>query len=80
MTQEVLEKVLSVVKGQFKRPKVEITENTNLITDLGGDSLDAMEIVMLLEDEFKIIIPEEKLEGIKNVGGLAKIVVEVLAK
>jgi acyl carrier protein len=53
---------------------------THIIDDLGGDSLDAMEIVMLIEDEFKILIPEDRLDGVRTLGGLAEAVSELIKK
>jgi acyl carrier protein len=75
---EILEKVLKVIKNHFKKLKIDVGIDTHLVDDIGADSLDAMEIVMLLEDEFEIIIPETKLEGVKIVGRLYDIVIETL--
>jgi acyl carrier protein len=46
----------------------EITASTSFINDLGADSLDAAELVMELEEEFDIVIPDEDAEKIKTVG------------
>ena len=54
--------------------------STHIIDDLGGDSLDAMEMVMLIEDEFKILIPEDRLDGVRTLGGLAEAVAELIKK
>jgi acyl carrier protein len=78
MNDEILEKVIKVAKQHFKKYKEEFTSDTHIIEHLGGDSLDAMEIVMLIEDEFHIILPEEKLEGVRTMGGLAKLVSEIV--
>ncbi len=48
----------------------EITETTSLMDDLEADSLDAVEIVMSIEDEFGIEIPDEDAESFKNVGDI----------
>lgn len=79
MDNEVLEKVINVAKKQFKKYDKPMTGDTHIITDLEGDSLDAMEIIMLIEDEFQILIPEERLEGIRTLGGIA-IVVDYIIK
>ncbi len=51
-----------------------ITATTSLMGDLEADSLDAVEIIMAIEDEFGIEIPDEDAEGFKNIGDIAKYV------
>ncbi len=46
----------------------EITENTTFVDDLGADSLDIFQIIMLVEQKMDIEIPEERLEGIVTIG------------
>lgn len=53
---------------------IKIIETTSLMGDLEADSLDAVEIVMALEDEFEIEIPDEDAEKFKNIGDIAKYV------
>jgi acyl carrier protein len=53
---------------------VEIKETSSLMEDLEADSLDAVEIIMALEDEFDIEIPDEEAEKFKNIGDIAKFV------
>ncbi len=53
---------------------VVITATTSLMADLEADSLDAVEIVMALEDEFDIEIPDEDAEKFANIGDIAKYV------
>jgi len=50
----------------------EITETTSLMGDLEADSLDAVEIIMALEDEFDMEIPDEAAEEFKNIGDIVK--------
>jgi acyl carrier protein len=81
MNSEILNKVITIAKTHFKKKTdVVYSETTHVIDDLGGDSLDAMEIVMLIEDEFSVIIPEEKLVDVKTLGLLAAVVEEQLTK
>ncbi|MGM0379984.1 MAG: acyl carrier protein [Bacillota bacterium] len=54
----------------------EITESTSLMNDLEADSLDAVEIIMALEDEFEIEIPDEDAENFDNIGDIVKYVEE----
>ena len=49
----------------------EVNENTDIVNDLGADSLDVVDLVMTLEDEFDIEIPDEDIEKIHTVGELA---------
>jgi acyl carrier protein len=51
---------------------VEITEKTSLMGDFEADSLDAVEIIMALEDEFDMEIPDEAAEDFKNIGDIVK--------
>ncbi|BEP29408.1 acyl carrier protein [Helicovermis profundi] len=53
---------------------VEIIETTSLMGDLEADSLDAVEIIMALEDEFDIEIPDEDAEKFKNIGDISSYV------
>lgn len=51
---------------------IEITEKTSLMDDLEADSLDAVEIIMALEDEFDLEIPDEAAEDFNNIGDIVK--------
>lgn len=57
---------------------VEIVETTSLMEDLEADSLDAVEVIMALEDEFDIEIPDEDAEKFKNIGDIATYVEQKL--
>jgi acyl carrier protein len=52
----------------------EILPTTSLVTDLEADSLDAVEIIMAIEDEFDVEIPDEKAEAFKNIGDICTFV------
>jgi len=51
-----------------------ITATTSLMNDLEADSLDAVEIIMAIEDEFGLEVPDEEAEGFKNIGDIVKYV------
>ena len=53
---------------------VVITAATSLMDDLEADSLDAVEIIMAIEDEFGIEVPDEDAENFKNIGDIVKYV------
>lgn len=69
------EKVKGIIVEQLGlEESQEITKETSLINDLEADSLDAVEIVMAIEDEFGIEIPDEDAEGFKNIGDIVDFV------
>ncbi len=66
----VLEKVKSILADQFDVEEDTINEDTSLQDDLGADSLDVVDLLMSIEDEFEIEVPDEDVENIKTVGAL----------
>ncbi|MBQ2266620.1 MAG: acyl carrier protein [Clostridia bacterium] len=50
----------------------ELSADTNIATDLGADSLDVVEILMSIEDEFEIEIPDSEIENIRTIGELVE--------
>ncbi|MCH5207045.1 MAG: acyl carrier protein [Oscillospiraceae bacterium] len=70
---EIFEKVKSLIAEQLDVSDVNsITENSSITDDLGADSLDVVDLVMALEDEFSVDIPEDQVENIKTVGDIVK--------
>ena len=65
---KIEERVVDIVSEQLDADKENITRDTYFIKDLGADSLDTVELVMELEEEFGITIPEESAEKIETVG------------
>lgn len=69
----LFDKIKEVVAEQLEVEDVEgITRETSLMEDLEADSLDAVEIMMALEDEFEIEIPDEDAEAFKSVGDIVE--------
>jgi acyl carrier protein len=68
----VLEKVKAILSEQFDVEEDTITPETNIADDLGADSLDVVDLLMSIEDEFEIEVPDEEVENIKTVGELVK--------
>ncbi len=64
----VEKRVIDIVAEHFAYDKEKITRTTTFIEDIGADSLDIVEFVMELEEEFDIQIPDEHAEKIKTVG------------
>lgn len=65
---EIEEKVVQIVSEQLSVDKGELSRETSFVNDLNADSLDTVELVMELEDEFDLTIPDEEAEKLKTVG------------
>jgi len=74
--QEIEEKVKKIVVEQLGVNEEDVTPDASFVDDLGADSLDTVELVMALEEEFGIEIPDEEAEKIKNVGQAADYIKE----
>ena len=61
------QKVKEIVAEQLERDVNEVTASASFVDDLGADSLDIVELVMKMEEEFEIEIPDEEAEKIKTV-------------
>lgn len=66
-TQIILEKVQVIVAEQLGLEEEQVKANANFSTELGADSLDVVELVMALEEEFEIEIPDESAANISTV-------------
>ena len=75
----VQEKVKSIITEQLGVKPEEVTNEASFIDDLGADSLDTVELVMALEEEFGIEIPDEEAEKITTVGDAVKYIEEKAA-
>ena len=72
----VLEKVKMILSNQFDVEEDAITPETKIADDLGADSLDVVDMLMSLEDEFDVEIPDEEIERIRTVGELVTYIEE----
>ncbi len=73
----VLDKLKEILSAQFDVDADTITVDTDIIDDLGADSLDLVDMLMTLEDEFSIgEVPDEKIEKIRTVGQLVAYIEE----
>ena len=68
----VLEKVTEILCDQLDVDAEKVTREASITDDLGADSLDVVDLVMSLEEEFDIEIPDEEVENIKTVGDIVK--------
>ena len=68
----VFEKVRDIIASTLKLDPSKVTLEANLESDLGADSLDAVEVIMALEDEFGIEISDDAMLTIKTVGDIVR--------
>ena len=72
----VLEKITAILSSQFDIEESEITVETNIRDDLGADSLDLVDMLMSLEDEFDVEIPDDEIEKLSTVGDVVAYIEE----
>ena len=70
------EKVRDIICDQLSVPAEKVQKDTHLMKDLEADSLDAVEIIMAIEDEFEIEVPDEDAEKFQSVGDIVKYIDE----
>jgi len=68
MKTDLFEEIKEIICTQLKAKPEDITPETSFVDDLGADSLDSIELVMVLEEEFGIEIPDEDAEKMTKVG------------
>lgn len=68
----VFDKVKEIIIDQLDVEEEKVTADANIQEDLGADSLDVVDLVMSLEEEFDIEIPDEAVEDIKTVNDIVK--------
>lgn len=68
----ILEKVTEILVDQLDIDEDKINADASITDDLGADSLDVVDLIMSLEEEFNIEIPDEEVENIKTVGDIVK--------
>lgn len=68
------EKIRELIAKQLNKPVSEITDEKEVVKDLGADSLDVVEMLMNFEEEFDISVPESEAVKIKTVGDIIKLI------
>lgn len=63
----LIERIREIVAGQLGVEADEVVAEASILDDLGADSLDVVELVMALEEEFDIEVPDEDVEGMRTV-------------
>jgi acyl carrier protein len=74
--EEILAKVKNVVGEKLNVGEDQVTIEAKFVEDLGADSLDQVELIMALEDEFDLKIPEEEAEKLSTVGAAVDYIVD----
>ena len=67
-----IDKIKQILADTLDVSEDELSADTNIATDLGADSLDVVEILMAIEDEFDIEIPDSEIENIRTIGELVE--------
>lgn len=68
MAETIEQQVMTTIGESLGIGETQVTPDASLVNDLGADSLDMVEVVMALEEQFDIEIPDEDAEGIATVG------------
>ncbi len=68
----IFEKIKEILAEQLDADIDDMTMDTDIARDLGADSLDVVELLMSIEDEFSVEVPDEEIENIKTIGDLTE--------
>lgn len=70
----MFDKIKAIIVDQLGVDEADVTMEASFVDDLGADSLDIVELVMALEEEFSLEIPDEEAEKIRTVGDAVKFI------
>ena len=70
----IFEKLKEIIAEQLEVEEDAITMEAELVDDLGADSLDLVDLVMSIEDEFDVEVPDEAIENIKTIGDAVRFI------
>jgi acyl carrier protein len=73
----IFERIKQMIIEELNVPEEKITMQARLAEDLGADSIDAVELIMNIEDEFSVQVSDEEAQNIKTVGDLVRYVESV---
>ena len=77
-TSEVMDRVYRVLHKELDIEHITIAPNMHIMNDLGADSLGSVEIVMCMEDEFNVTIPDRKIDEIIYVEDIVRVIGELV--
>ena len=69
---DMFETVKEILARQLQVDADDITQDTDIVDDLGADSLDVVEMLMAIEQEYGIVVPDDVITSFKTVGDVAK--------
>ena len=72
--EEIVKQVKDIIVDKLGAEESEVTETANFTNDLGADSLDVVEMLMTLEDEFNVTVTDEESVNLKTVGDIVKLI------
>lgn len=72
----IADKVKETISKQLNKPIEDLTDEKEIVNDLGADSLDVVEMLMNLEEEYGVTVPEEDAVNIKTVGDIIRVIEE----
>ncbi len=76
----MLEKVQAMLAEALNIPVEKVTPDANILKDLGADSLDLIELLTQLEDDYGIVIPDDEVEGLVTVADVAAEIEKLIKK
>lgn len=74
--EEIFNKVVDVLVEQLGIEKEKVKKESEIMTDLGADSLDVVDVVQVLEEEFNVKVPNEDIEKLKTVEDIANYIAD----
>ena len=77
---DIFEQVKKILCDQLDLEEEQVNEDSEVIDDLGADSLDIVDLVVTLEEEFDTEIPDEDIENLKTVGDIVKYIEDRVAE
>lgn len=77
---DIFEQVKKILCDQLDLEEEQVNEDSEVIDDLGADSLDIVDLAMTLEEEFDTEIPDEDIENLKTVGDIVKYIEDRVAE
>ncbi len=72
----VFDKVKEIIADQLGLEEDSITPESDIVEDLGADSIDAIDLILAVQEEFEIEIPDEAVESIKTISDIVKYIEE----
>ena len=78
-TEEIFDNVKKIIVDQLGVQEASVTKEASFIDDLGADSLDIVELIMALEEEYDIEIPDEDAEKVSTVGDVVEYIKDHIA-